>query len=144
MLLLAIAVAIAGTFFGAALFVSVVEHPARVSCGSELAIREFRPSYRRASVMQASLAVLGSVVSFAASWPELEFHTLAASVLLGAMIPYTLIVVFPTNKRLLDPALDARSAEAAALLAKWGRLHLVRTIAGGVALGFLAVRIALH
>jgi hypothetical protein len=48
-------------FAGAAVYVTFVEHPARVSCGTELAIVEFAPSYRRAAVMQASLAIAGFV-----------------------------------------------------------------------------------
>jgi hypothetical protein len=46
----------AGLFSGAAIYINAVEHPARLSCGTELAVREFAPSYRRATAMQASLA----------------------------------------------------------------------------------------
>ena len=46
----------AGLFTGAALYVTAVEHPARVSCGSVLAVTEFRPSYERGAVMQTALA----------------------------------------------------------------------------------------
>ena len=59
---------------------------------------------------------------------------LIAGVLLGLVIPFTLIVILPTNKRLLSPALDRRSAEAEGLLAHWGRLHAVRSVLSGVAL----------
>jgi hypothetical protein len=36
----------------------------------------------------------------------------------------------PTNRRLLDPQLDAGSREAVELLLRWGRLHAVRTVIG--------------
>src|SRR5947208_6620542 len=39
----------AGLFTGAAVYIIFVEHPARVSCGSALAVTEFGPSYTRAS-----------------------------------------------------------------------------------------------
>jgi uncharacterized membrane protein len=52
---------------------------------------------------------------------------LTAGVLLGAVIPFTLVVIFPTNKRLLDPSLDAGSQAAIELLTRWGRLHAVRS-----------------
>ncbi len=42
----------AGLFAGAAIYISLVEHPARLECGTSLAITEFAPSYRRAAVMQ--------------------------------------------------------------------------------------------
>src|SRR5438477_5971848 len=43
-----------GLFAGAALYVNLVEHPARMSCGIAVALAEFRPSYKRATIMQAS------------------------------------------------------------------------------------------
>jgi hypothetical protein len=47
------AVLVCGVFTGAALYISFVEHPARIECGVAMAATEFPPSYRRASVMQA-------------------------------------------------------------------------------------------
>jgi len=124
-------------FAGAAIYVSLVEHPARERAGVAVALAEFGPSYRRAAVMQGGLALVGGIAGIArwalyggAGW-------LAGGVLLAAMIPYTLIVMLPTNKRLLDPTLAARGQEAVALLCRWGRLHSFRALAGGVALGIL-------
>jgi hypothetical protein len=59
-------------------------------------------------VVQASLAAVGLV-----SWG-------VAGVLLGTVIPFTLIVIPPTNKQLLSPALDRGSAETERVLARWG------------------------
>ncbi len=50
----------AGIFTGATVYITAVEHPARVSCGSALDVTEFRPSYERPAVMQATLALLGA------------------------------------------------------------------------------------
>ena len=61
-----IAVLACGLFAGAAVYLSLVEHAARVECGTELAATEFAPSYRRATVMQANLAALGLLFSIAA------------------------------------------------------------------------------
>jgi len=46
-----LAILCSGLFAGAALYISFVEHPARMLCGTRLAITEFAPSYRRATVM---------------------------------------------------------------------------------------------
>ena len=46
----------------------------------------------------------------------------------------TLVVILPTNKHLLNPALDRRSAEAGQLLARWGALHAVRSVLSALAL----------
>jgi Domain of unknown function (DUF1772) len=132
----------AGLFAGAAIYITLVEHPARLECGTALAATEFGPSYRRATVMQASLAVLGSLATLAAWAQGGGLPVLLGGVLLGLVIPFTLLVILPTNKRLLDPRLDRGSAEAAALLDRWGRLHAVRSVASGVAFGVLAWHLA--
>ena len=61
MVLELIALLATGLFAGAAIYVTLVEHPARVECGPALAITEFRPSYRRGAFMQAGLASIGCV-----------------------------------------------------------------------------------
>jgi hypothetical protein len=53
-------------FTGAAVYITFVEHPARMQCGVELAATEFAPSYRRATVMQATCAAVGLLSSLAA------------------------------------------------------------------------------
>ncbi|HEV8472764.1 MAG TPA: DUF1772 domain-containing protein [Methylomirabilota bacterium] len=119
----------AGLFAGAALYVSLVEHPARVSLGPRAAVSEFGPSYRRGAAMQAPLSLIGALVAIAhwatgggsAAW-------LIGGLALGALVPFTLLVIMPTNKRLLDERLDAGSGEAAGLLQRWARLHAVRTV----------------
>jgi hypothetical protein len=52
-----------GIFAGAAVHINLVELPARLSSGVELAITEWRPSYKRGTVMQAPLAVIGSLAA---------------------------------------------------------------------------------
>jgi hypothetical protein len=56
----------AGLFAGASIYINLVEHPARMECGTSLAVAEFAPSYRRASVMQGLLAVVGYLSATAA------------------------------------------------------------------------------
>ena len=128
----------AGLFAGAAVYVSLVEHPARLECGTQLAVTQFGPSYRRGAVMQASLAAIGLGTGIGGWAANRSTAVLIGSVALGLAIPYTLLVILPTNKRLLDPSLDRSSGEAAALLARWGRLHAARSVLGAIAFGVLA------
>ena len=139
--LLILATACAGIFFGAAMYINCVEHPARMSCGQELAVREFGPSYARASVMQASLAILGCVLGLLAAWLLRDVMVAIAAVLLGLVVPFTLIVIFPTNKQLLAPGLDPSSASARDLLQRWNRLHGVRSVLSGVAFVLFLIRL---
>ena len=129
-----VAVVACGLFAGAPVYVSLVEHPARMECGVELAATEFPPSYRRGTIMQATLAAVGLLSSIAAWLVGAEFWWLVGGVLLGSVIPFTLVVILPTNKRLLNSTLDKRSVEAERLLARWGALHAVRSVLSGLAL----------
>ena len=121
-------------FTGAAIYITFVEHPARMQCGVEIAATEFAPSYRRATVMQATCAAVGLLSAIAAWLAGASVWWLVAGVLLGSVIPFTLIIILPTNKRLLSPALDRHSAEAERLLTRWGKLHAVRSVLSALAL----------
>ena len=122
-----VAVACCGLFAGAALYINVVEHPARMSCGADVALREFVPSYKRAAVMQASLAVLGGVAGMSTWALGGGLGYLAGALLLLAIVPFTLLVVSPTNKLLLDLHAKGEVGNARALLQRWNRLHAIRS-----------------
>ncbi len=78
--------------------------------------------------MQAILAALGLLFATGAWLAGATFWWAVVGALLGSVIPFTLIVILPTNKRLLDRGLDKASPEAKKLLARWGRLHAVRSV----------------
>jgi len=82
--------------------------------------------------MQASLAIVGVASGLLAAWPQRDVHILVPTLLLGSVVPFTLVVILPTNKRLLDPALDVRLLDAAVLLQRWTRLHAVRSLLANV------------
>lgn len=122
-----LAVGCCGLFAGAALYINLVEHPARMSCGAELALREWAPSYERAAVMQASLAVLGGVAGVLA-WVFLGgLGYLVGALLLLGVVPFTLLVVFPTNRLLLELHARGELGNTDELLRRWNALHAVRT-----------------
>ncbi len=125
-----VAATAAGLFAGAALYITLVEHPARLQCGPALAVAEFGPSYRRAAVIQAPLAMLGMLSGASAWYMGSGAGWLGWGLLLGALVPFTLVVIMPTNRRLLDPGLDPASGEAGRLVSRWGRLHAIRTVVG--------------
>jgi hypothetical protein len=55
-----------GVFFRAALYVSLVQHPAALETGLDFAARFFGPMYGRAAIFQASLALIGCAAVVAA------------------------------------------------------------------------------
>ena len=123
-----------GLFTGAAIYINWVEHPARMECSTELAATVFAPSYKRAADMQISLAII-SFIGSALSWLESSnILWLVGGLLIISVIPFTLIVIMPTNKKLLSSSLDTAEDATRELLYQWGKLHAVRSFLGVLAL----------
>jgi Domain of unknown function (DUF1772) len=117
----------AALFAGAALYINVAEHPARMMLDNRNAAAQWAPSYRRATWMQAPLAAI-SLAAGIASWllgGGLGWGI--AAILMGAIVPFTLFGIMPTNRALLAPDRDLVAAETRTLLEHWAKLHLVRT-----------------
>jgi hypothetical protein len=123
----ALATLATGLFAGAALYINLVEHPARMSCGTELAATEWKPSYRRATLMQAPLAIVALICGVAAWILDAGITALVAGILIGLVVPFTFLVILPTNHRLMSASLDGGAPETRRLLDKWNLLHGVRT-----------------
>jgi Domain of unknown function (DUF1772) len=122
------AVLSAALFAGAALYINVAEHPARMSLETRIAAAQWAPSYKRATWLQAPLALV-SLLSGVGVWLHGgNVAWLAAALLVGAVVPVTFGIIMPTNQKLLTPGRDLSSVETRELLVRWGRLHAVRTI----------------
>jgi hypothetical protein len=128
----------AGLFAGAAGYISLVEHRARLQAGPAVALAQFRPGFSRARAIQASLALAGGTCALVTAWRDGGLAWFVVALLLLGVVVFTLVWIAPVYEALLDPALTAQSPEAPALLARWGRRHHVRS-----ALGLLAFLLAL-
>ena len=113
-------------FAGAALYINLVEHPARMKLDIAAAVAQWAPSYHRATYMQAPLAVLSFFAALVVWLLGAGLVWLIAAVLIGAVVPFTLVGIMPTNRRLLRA--EPGSSETRQLLRKWNLLHAVRTI----------------
>jgi hypothetical protein len=113
-------------FTGAAVYITFVEHPARLSCGVDAALAEWVPSYKRATIMQAPLALIAGLFGIIRGTQGGGPLWLWAAILILAVVPFTLLAIRPTNNRLLDRPRDRGSAETLRLLKAWGYLHAVR------------------
>ena len=141
-LIAGVAAFLAALFAGAALYINLVEHPARMACGTEAAVRQWRPSYRRAAIMQATLAISAAITGIMTWFHGEGIAWLWGGLLMFAIVGFTLLVIRPTNERLLAPGLDLASAETRQLLELWNRLHLVRTALGLTAAGLYLYALA--
>jgi len=113
---------------GAAVYVNLVEHPARMKCSTEVAATVWAPSHKRAAIMQASLVGVGSLAGLVAWLLGAGQGWLVGALLILAAIPVTLLVIVPINKRLLESGRDLASSETRQLLVKWGQLHAIRSL----------------
>jgi hypothetical protein len=122
-----IAVICAALFAGAALYINVAEHPARMGLETRMAALQWAPSYKRATWLQAPLAMV-SLLSGVAVWLlGGGSGWFVAALLVGSVVPFTFGVIMPTNHQLLAPGRDLSSTETRELLVRWGNLHAVRT-----------------
>jgi hypothetical protein len=123
----------AAVFAGAAVYINVAEHPARMLGDTHAAVAQWAPSYRRATLMQAPLALISAASGVSAWFSGASLWWLAAGLLMGAVVLFTFIAIMPTNRKLLAPGRAPASGETRALLERWGRLHAVRSVLSLVA-----------
>jgi hypothetical protein len=122
-----VAVLAASLFAGAALYINVAEQPARLILDTRSAAAQWAPSYKRATWMQAPLALVSLLCGIAVWVMTGRVGWLVAAALIGLVIPFTFLGIMPTNKSLLLRGRDLGSPDTRALLERWGRLHAVRT-----------------
>lgn len=78
--------------------------------------------------MQVFLAIVATLAGAARWLLGGEALWLWGSLCIFSVIPFTVLVILPTNNNLLEPGRDESSAETRALLEAWGRLHAVRSV----------------
>jgi hypothetical protein len=137
--LMVVAVLCCGIFAGAAIYINLVEHPARVEGGTALALAQWAPSYRRATLMQAPLAIVGALAALGAWLAGAGRGWLAGGLLLVSVVPFTFLAIMPTNRALLAPDVARELPRVATLLARWNQLHAVRSALSGAAFVLLVV-----
>ncbi len=120
----------AAVFAGAALYISMVEHPARLGLDHRSLLMEWKPAYKRGTAMQAPLAIGGFVLGLAAWWQSGHLAWAVGALLMIANWPVTFFAIMPTNNKLMgiDPAMAG--PESRAMIETWGSLHRVRTALG--------------
>jgi len=128
-----LALLVTALFTGAAVYINVVEQPARLMLDPAGQVRQWKPAYRRGFAMQASLALLGGVLAVAAFFATRDWSFLAGAVLLLGTWPFTLIGIMPTNQQLLATAEADAGPVSVRLIENWGQLHMVRSGLGAVA-----------
>lgn len=128
---LSIATLVFATLFaGIALYISLVEHPARLRLADGPLLAQWQPSYKRALPIQSGLAVAGGATGLIVGYYSADWRWFAGSILLLTNWPFTLFVIMPVNKRLMALPEHQAGAGSRAMLVQWGKLHNVRSTLG--------------
>lgn len=123
-----LALVVAAVFAGAALYVNVCEQPARLLLDNQALLMEWKPAYKRGTLMQAPLAIAGFLLGFFAWLQTGSLGWLIGGVLMLANWPVTLLGIMPTNRLLM--ATETAGPETRRMIMKWGSLHAIRTTLG--------------
>jgi len=130
-----------GISLGAALYVSLVECPARAKMSSAtLMLQNWKGTFPFAKTLQGVL-VLSSVGTGLIGWyldttASEKWLQLFSTGLMSLALPWTLIGIVPTNTLLLDTEGSLKKGDEWIVntLAKWKSLHMVRVCTSGSAL----------
>ncbi|WP_308811260.1 DUF1772 domain-containing protein [Nitrosospira sp. Nsp2] len=112
-----------------------------MDCDTKTAVTVWAPSYKRATMMQAPLAILSFSAGVSAWLLDGGIMWFIGAVLIGLVVPFTFLVIMPMNHQLLIPGRDLASDETRALLEKRGKLHAVRTGLGLLASGIYIIEL---
>ena len=127
-----IALALAAAFTGAALYVNLVEQPARLALDDAAMLNEWTPSDRRGVALMAGLALLSAAFGLAAYFDSHDARWTIGALLIILSWPYTFFVMAPVNNQILT--LAPRDIGAArTLVRQWGLLEYGQTALGVVA-----------
>ncbi len=133
-----LALAAAGGFVGASLYVNYVEQPARMALGDAALAKEWEPSDHRGFLVLAGLALASAIFGFVAFRELDDVRWLLGALVIIASWPYTYFTIVPLNNRILA-LIDGEAAhEARGVIKLWGLLEL-----GQTGIGLLAVLVYL-
>ncbi|MBI3274454.1 MAG: DUF1772 domain-containing protein [Methylocystis sp.] len=129
-----LALAAAGAFTGASLYVNFVEQPSRLTLDDASLMKEWEDSDHRGFVALAGLALISAICGFIAYRDLDDFRWLLGAIVIIATWPYTYLAIVPLNNRILALISADEGDEARKTIDLWGRLEIGLTGLGALAI----------
>jgi hypothetical protein len=124
------AFAAACAFFGAALYINVVEQPARLALDERSMLREWRPSNRRSFVLLSAFAIISAILAHVEYAGTGDVRWIIGGTVILASWPYAYFVIVPVNIWLCSASPDAATSDVRELMRDWGLLEWGQTAIG--------------
>jgi len=125
-----LAFATACAFVGAALYVNIVEQPARLKLDAGAMVREWIPSNRRGSMMLGALAVISALCGYANYSQTGDVRWLIGGIVILVSGPYAYFAMTPVNILLYVVRRNAPPSIMRKLVRDWGLLEWAQTAIG--------------
>jgi hypothetical protein len=127
------AFALAAGFSGAALYIGLVEQPARLALDEQAMASEWKLSDRRGLLMLGALALVSAVLGLAAYFESKDVRWLIGSALIIGVWPYMFYVLVPLNNSLLVADEGSPRTAFRQRILDWGLLEWGLAAAGVIA-----------
>ena len=124
------AFSLASLFLGAALYINVVEQPARLALDARSMVREWVPSNRRAFVMLSLLAIISAILAYVDYARTGDVRWIIGGTVILGNLPYAYFVIVPVNIWLCAIPADAPRSPTRDLMRDWGLLEWGQTAIG--------------
>lgn len=128
------AFAAAACFLGAAVYIGLVEQPARLALGGRAMIKEWAQSNRRGTMMMSVLAVVSAILAFIQFKTDGDVRWIIGGVAISGELAYSYFVMVPVNVWLCAVPLARPVSPVRKLMQDWGLLEW-----GQALIGFAAV-----
>jgi hypothetical protein len=122
------AFAAASAFLGAALYINMVEQPARLKLDARAMVREWVPSNRRGFVLLATLALVSAILAYVDFARTGDVRWIIGGTVILASWPYTYFVIVPVNIWLCT--IPPKRSAVRELMRDWGLLEWGHTAIG--------------
>lgn len=128
-----LALAVAGAFTGASLYVNFVEQPARLKLDDNSLMKEWETSDHRGFALLAGLSLLSAVLGFIDYKTSDDARWLAGAAVIVAAWPFMFYAVSPLDNRILALISAEDGADARKAIELWGKVQLALTALGALA-----------